>query len=409
MSMRRKGQKSNGDAPPVDDCDLGLDGLPDDPADDGEPVETPKTEEQKAGDLLASLALPLTDPKWGTGDWLNDKPEPRPILLRAGDDPFLPMGKVALLAAAGGAGKTQILTQLALAVASAGDTPASALTCGTVTAEEAAEIRERLAWLNAYQVERGGNVLLALGEEDREEVKRRLQKAARGLGMTPEQIRRLMARLVTLPLYGEDARLVTSDLKQAPFMAAMEELLATRDWALIILDPGSRFMGPDDEKDNAAATRFVEMVECLTKAPGNPAVIVACHTGKQGTRTGNMAEDDQYLTRGASALVDGARWAASLRWNDKAPKDYRPRFLRFLHTKTNYTPKAPPLDLVMGDDGFIRAATRDELDAMKAAKGQEAEQDAEFNGIIKGKERAAAAAAKEAQLKRLREEQDADC
>jgi len=325
--------------------------------DEGEPLPPPPAPKPPRPAIdLADLARPLTDPCWGEAGWLNAHPEPRPMLLNAEERgerrPFLPRGKVALLAAAGGAGKTQALAQLALAVASAG------LVSG-----------ERRRWLDAYPVAcNAGHVLWGCGEEDRDELRRRLQKAAQGMMLTEEEQERAARYLWPLPLYGLDARLVTTDLEDSGFMFDLEDFLLAekRDWAAVILDPGSRFMGADDEKDNAAATRFVELVERLTKVPGNPAVIVAMHTGKQGVRE-DLAEDDQYLTRGSSALVDGARWAASLRWTRNVPPG-QPRFLRFVHTKTNYTPKAPPLDLVMDGEGFLRAATPAELEALREAQ-----------------------------------------
>ena len=307
---------------------------------------------------LEDLCRPLTDPCWGEAGWLNERPGPRPMLLDAvegkGSKPFLPLGKVALLAAAGGAGKTQALAQLALTVASASHAPG-----------------DRRLWLGAYRpaLDGPGNVLWACAEEDRDELRRRLQRAARGIGLNDREQDRAGRHLWPLPLYGEDSRLVTPELEDSRFLVELERYLAADDrkWALVILDPGSMFMGADDEKDNAAATAFVKRVQQMTQAPGGPTVIVAMHTGKQGVRN-DVADDDQYLVRGSSAFVDGARWVASIRWLDGVIKGPGlPRMLCMQHTKTNYTPKAPPLNLVMDEEGFVRSATDEDWKKLNEA------------------------------------------
>src|SRR5262249_25635901 len=88
-------------------------------------------------------------------EWYTKPPERRSWLLRdqRTDSGVLPLGKVGMLAGAGGAGKTMALTQLAVAVATG--TP----------------------WLGVLEVAAQGNVLLILGEEDAEEVRRRLYRA----------------------------------------------------------------------------------------------------------------------------------------------------------------------------------------------------------------------------------------
>lgn len=321
-----------------------------DPEADAEPMPDPEASKLDA--------LPLTDPAWGTGDWLGEDPPARPTLLtvKAGErwETFLPAGKVGFLAAAGGSGKTQALVQLAVSVATGYN------------------------WLDTFRVTAPGRVLLALGEEDRDEIKRRLQVTVGGWGEDAGR-RRILENVLPVPLCGTDARLRGDDGTPTPFARGLDALLARsgEPWALVILDPAARFMGADDERDNAAATRFIEACEHLAQtAPGRPTVLVSHHTGKQGVR-GAVGGDDQYLARGASALVDGARWAVNLRWWNVG-EDARAhlgsalderRFLHLHHVKSNYGPiLRPPLGLALDPGGVLRPLTDPEAKEVKAAE-----------------------------------------
>ena len=129
--------------------------------------------------------------------------------------------------------------------------------------------------------------------------------------------------------------------------------MCIRDRRLIILDPLSRFAGPDSETDNSAATRFVQSVESLTKAPGNPAVLLAHHTPKS-TRGKDTDSLDANAVRGASALVDGVRWAATLLADSSGDGDtIRTATLQL--AKSNYTAPAPKHQVKRGDYGVLVA------------------------------------------------------
>ena len=350
-----------------------------DPFEGTEPMEVPPADPPEGAAAALAGWVRLED----LGEpWLVEDPPPMPRLLQTPDGKscFLPRGKVGMLVAAGGRGKSQALADLAVAVASGG------------------------SWLRTYPVKAPGRVLLAYGEEDLDEARRRLHRTARAAGLLPDhrgtwaadgadRFALLLRNLELLPLYGQPAALVDPD---APDLASTfaEALLAKlaepgEPWALVILDPGARFMGPMAETDNAAATRFVEVLEQLTQIPGGPTVLLAHHTNKAA-----LAEEDsnQGAARGSSALVDGARWVANLdsvplvpykkndpdRSDKKAKalaklvellpdKGDRIRFLRLHVTKTNYGPPAKPLDLV-NSDGSLVPAERNELDALAKAR-----------------------------------------
>lgn len=290
-------------------------------------------------EALAELWRPI-------GEWcaLTAPPPPHDWLLRCPDPEtngetsigVLPLGKCGMIYGDGGSGKSWANLQLAMAVATG------------------------RRWFDFFDVINTGNVLIAMGEEDRKELHRRLYAIGLAMRLTPEQQRLASERIVALPLAGKLTALIESDrgvaVETAMFRELRARLDAGNDWRLVILDPQSRFAGADTETDNAAATRFVQVVESLMEAPGNPTVLVSHHTRKppsDGARKGGASAAN---ARGASALIAGFRWAAELeRVGDGAA--------RFSVTKSNYAPWGAPVDLVRDAalGGYLRVATREEL------------------------------------------------
>ena len=307
------------------------------------------------------LQAPLEDScqrlrDWGGLEWIDNEPAPTPVLVRAGLDDRMPLlipaGKVGLLVAPGGAGKTQALTQLALSIASG------------------------LPWFGKLGVTEPGPVLLVLGEEDESEMQRRIQRAARAPGAeligNAEALSAAADNLWTMPRYGLPSRLTDDKEHRSIFGADLVDYLegAGARWRCIILDPGARFMGAEAEKDNAAATRFIEAVEQLTQTPGNPTVIVAHHVSKGASR---MDSKDQGYARGASALVDGARFVLQLEGLSRKQRDCLPDGIRdnqyqsLVLEKTNYGPRVDPVRLAVTGEG-VRLATDEECDAVDEAR-----------------------------------------
>jgi RecA-family ATPase len=317
--------------------------------------------------------------------WLGTQPPPRRCLLRrapkaAKAEDVYPMGKVGMLAAAGAAGKTTALVQLALSVA--------------LPQEAHQEARGRFDWLGEYQVATPGRVLLVLGEEDEEEAWRRLHRVAKAYGLAGDYKRwadEASRRLVVVPAAGNSGLSLVRSLGgeadlRTEFARALLERLETEgkahgDWSLVILDPVSRFAGGDTETDNRAATAFVQVLETLTKAPGKPAVLVAHHTNK--TSRGASGPEATDL-RGVTGLSDGIRWQAGMTPLKHAnlerlpePEGYKgPALVSFAVTKTNYTKRPPELHLTWSEDGILRRATALEWKAYKetTAKAEAANQ-----------------------------------
>jgi hypothetical protein len=298
-----------------------------------------------AGLELLSGGKPATalETAWHTlGEWnaLSEAPPPRQWLLERYDEEtngatrkgVLAMGKTGLLISPGGVGKTLALVQLAISVATG------------------------RPWLDHFLVPNPGRVLIALAEEDAEEIRRRAYVVARAMRLTDEQLELAATSIVAMPLAGTNVALVESTGGRTVETQTLNELrkrLGDSEWRLIILDPLSRFAGGDTEKDNAAATRFVEAAESLAQAPGSPAVLIAHHTSKP-PRQGGAGPASANDARGASGLIAGVRWVANLEGSDSGAK--------LSVTKSNYAPKGSAVHLIRDFDhgGFLRVLTPEE-------------------------------------------------
>ncbi len=291
------------------------------------------------GGKLETMELHASDPKpeplierlralsFAVGDTeLDSPPPPREWLL----DQVLPLGKVGILAAGGGVGKTRALVELALSVATG--TP----WYGIGTRNE-------------------GRVLLALGEEDSTEAHRRIYFAAKERRFTEAEREKLPGRITVLPLAGVPAAFVESKsgvFEEAEALRAFRSLLddGKGRWSLIVLDPLSRFAGGDTETDNHAATRFIQAVESLATVTG-ATVLMAHHTTKASRSEGKTGATG---IRGASAIHDGVRWAATL----DPVRDTDVVLLDFV--KSNYSKRPASIPLLMGEHGVLSAIGPDE-------------------------------------------------
>jgi RecA-family ATPase len=286
------------------------------------------------------------------GDWLSTDAGPPEWLLKRDGVGWLRRGIVGLLVGGGGTGKTMAALQLAVAVAGAFERGSAPKWFGL---EVSASARE--------------GVLVLLGEEPEEEAHRRCRRAALASSMRTERLAAAAKRLVVVPLAGEAPALrdggVGVPRAETALVDALKELLkkppaGCTGWSLVVVDPLSRFGGPDAEVDNAAATELVTTLEAIRRAaPGNPTLLVVHHKGKAELREGNAS---QTGARGASALVDGARWVADLsreRMPSKGAEEWTAgevvaiqagRRVRLEVVKSNYSAPGPPVRLAVAQE-----------------------------------------------------------
>jgi RecA-family ATPase len=315
-------------------------------------------------DPWSGLALSIGE------DHFRTAPPERKWLLRdsrADDRGWYPLGKVGQLISEGGVGKTMVLCQLALAVASV----------------------EPQGWLGTYSVAEPGRVLLVLGEEDAEEVHRRLYSARRALDapIPPP------GSIVVLPLAGVECALQQRDQRGEPMETAFGRWLLgyVREhgpFSLVVLDPLSRFAGLDAETDNACATRFIQRLEAIASL--GPSVLFAHHNAK--AFRGDGARQTSASGRGASAFYDGSRFVLAMSYASTKRADGTPAELVTLTCeKNNYAPKGDPVTLRRSDIGGalvpLSALEREEIEAAKVAESPTAKRRAEREAEREERER----------------------
>ena len=267
--------------------------------------------------------------------FLNYDPPPRRWLL----EDCLPLGKVGLLVAPGGTGKSQLALQLAVAVA----------TGGTLA-----------DW---WQVGEKGRVLALFAEEDEEELHRRVWTILRGLPSTPETYQReadLRRNLFIRSMIASDNLMTKADSVGSVTRTDFAERLCVTvkelpDLKLIIVDPASRSRG-GNENFAEDATRFVEALELIAKTTG-ATVLVLHHANKASSKD---SEQSQGAARGSSALTDGVRWQMNLaNITDKQAddlglaEDAKHEYIAAKVTKSNYAAAGGTVFLHRGVNGVL--------------------------------------------------------
>lgn len=353
----------------------------------GEAVEAAVSEGAPAGSMpVADKAAPNPALEvWakalegGCDVFTDTAPEPMPSLLRCGQTgadagPFL--GAAGLLAGAGAVGKS--FAALDLAVRVAAGRPAGAMSwqwCG-------------------FDILEAGPVVYVAAEDPVHELRVRLFKLTQGL--TLEQRAKVRERLTVVPLADTAPELIrTWRLTRGMYPDEIEpaglrmpgekdrwpgvsetlvsgsdlvklmrnDLRARREAGrgpmLVVLDPLSRLGGSDAETDNAVASRLMRELGGLAVDSG-AAVLVVHHTTK-AARSSGVA--DGTGIRGASALIDGARWAAELTEAGEAVK--------LSVVKASYGRKAGPRYLRRDEGGGLRLELPAETTAREAVEDEE--------------------------------------
>ena len=327
------------------------------------------------------------------GDWEwfdedHNTPEAQALLRDGSGDVFCPRDKVGMVAAPGGTGKTTALLQLAVAVATGCD------------------------WLDTYTVDDSGHVVCALAETTPHDLDRMLNTVADDLELTDEDRQNVRNRLYALPLAGrtvglmddpsrrlrleqqlyatpqerhrsryldDDGNIQLDRLYRTDACETWREQLAIHapegGWRLIILDPASRFIGPDVESDNAAATRFIELLEEWKGDPeiagGNdsagPTVLISHHVNKRSNDDPIEMLYRQGAARGSSALTDGVRWQLNMNSGHVEHGDELAEYVVMRAAKANAGPGGGVTWLERRNSRTLRKANRPGGELMEPA------------------------------------------
>jgi RecA-family ATPase len=280
---------------------------------------------------------PLFDLQSGRIDrYLSTPPPIRRWLLKD----LVVLGKVGAVIAPGGSSKSQWMLQLGVSVATG------------------------IALAGHWEVGETGGVIVFFAEDDDDEIHRRLHRIQNHLTMAGHgsALAPLKDRLFIFSTIGTDTLLTKKgQTGEVSATVTVDRIAALArqvpDLRLIVIDPGSRFRG-GEENSNEDATRFVEALEKLAQQTG-ATVMLAHHANKISSSTGDVS---QGASRGASALTDGLRWQMNLNRPTDAqatafnlPKDALGNFVAATVTKTNYSAIPEPVLLERGQDGYLSA------------------------------------------------------
>lgn len=250
--------------------------------------------------------------------------EPPPLdFVAAG----LKVGTVGILASPGGVGKSFVSLELAMGVAEP-DADRELLNVG---------IRE------------SGRVLV-LNAEDPLDV---LHERVYGIGtlLSRDLQDAVAANLEIVSLTGQRPNLL-----DPRWVDSISSRCVATQARLLVIDTFSRFHA-GDENANSDMSEVVGALEVVAQRSG-AAVLALHHTSKAAALNGQQAS--QQSTRGASAIVDNARWQAYLEVMSEAkakemrvPIELRRHFVSFGVSKQNYGRPTMPRWLVRLDKGVL--------------------------------------------------------
>ncbi|RDB37343.1 MAG: hypothetical protein DCC88_00010 [Spirobacillus cienkowskii] len=286
--------------------------------------------------------------------WIHESPNKEKSLLNSiNNDLVIPQGDVGLFVAAGGTGKTQLLMQLVVSLST------------------------NNYWLNSFKRDSSskGKILYAFGEENFDRIQRRFQKIFEDLKLNSEQREKFLKEVVFLSLHKVPA---TFTNEKDSFQNNLKDFMLNNNsengWSLIILDPASRFLPKDAEIDNASATAFIRECEKFTDLPGNPTILISHHVNKSAISGAKLFSEEfdsnQTASRGASGLVDGARFVINVDtilkedWL-KNTKFRNNKLLKIKHSKINCGPQMTPINAAVDEHGIIFPLSESEEEELK--------------------------------------------
>jgi RecA-family ATPase len=146
------------------------------------------------------------------------------------------------------------------------------------------------------EIKTHGKVLILSAEDGLTVLTRRMHFIGRYL--TPEARKEVAENIIVIPVVGWGVNINDPDWTESIIKLAT----GTR---LVVLDTHSRWSGGANENDNAEQAAVVMQYERVA-AKAKTAVLFLHHVGKQSMFAGK--QDEQGAARGASAIIDNARW-----------------------------------------------------------------------------------------------------
>jgi hypothetical protein len=235
----------------------------------------------------------------------------------------LPRGVVGLCAGQGGCGKSHLWMQLGMTVATGKDCTAG-----------------------AFNVRSRGPVLLVLSEDGEEEIERRVHaiRDAAGDGLDLSGFHYWSADDGSPLLIHRDSG---GNVRATKGFGELLERVREIQPVLVLVDSVSTCVGPA-ETDNASAAAAIHLMNQIVRAGDDPSVVLLSHVNKVSLSEKSKSSDpekalanalDPMSVRGASALVNNARWCqtmTSVPGKIAAKLGARGRLVAFATRKTNY-------------------------------------------------------------------------
>ena len=246
---------------------------------------------------------------------------------------LLPRKIVAALIAAGGTGKSFMAIHMAASAAA-----------GSMLLDE-------------FIPEKPIKVVFVSGEDDQNELNRRLRSAIKNFSASHQSLVDNNLSFIdfssTFELFTNKLSYGETTITETP--AKLIKLIQDKlgdEVGLVIIDPVSRFRG-GEENSAPDTTRFVQTIQLLSEQL-NSTVLLVHHVNKNAKVNGT----GQNNARGSSALVDGVRLVMELNaLSDKEMKDQfnitpgTKELLSLSVVKSNYSKKIMPITVEKTDDG----------------------------------------------------------
>lgn len=293
----------------------------------------------------------LEMPEWALtlrriGKTLHDEFPPPPALFERFDRErgrrvmIWPQGRLGIIAGPGGSGKSFALMQLAISIITG--RPCFRFESSPMVDENYITVGDGVS---------GRKVIYVLAEDSQNLALNRLKKVCERLGLSEHESDAILDSFIWVDSSKKDTRLIVPGSYGTPEMASffpeLVALIKSVNPALVILDPLAK-MAPDAEATNAMASLLMHHASALTSE--TTSVVFVHHTRKSSIGEPLGSES----IRGASGLVDGARFAATMWRNPPTGNDKRNTVSFMLPAKSSDVPSGEwGLVLEKDDEGRL--------------------------------------------------------